>query len=381
MNSRQRVELALNHKEPDRVPLDLGSTEVTSISIQAYRDIRRFWGMEEKEPTLGSIVQQLAIPDEDFLQRIGCDFRPVVANPPSTWKFERIDEDDYWAFIDEWGAKLRMPKKNGFYYDYVEFPFKEPTFNALKKFKFPDPDDPARIKGLKEKAKHLYESTDYALVGSCLFGGGIFEHPARIRGMENFLMDLAGNIKFADALMEEITQRYIQMYSNFLDEVGPYLSVVTYWDDVTGQTGSLISPQMYRRYVKPKQKRIVDAIKRKTSAKIFLHCCGACFSFIPDFIEIGFDIINPVQVSAVGMDTVRLKRDFGDDIVFWGGIDTQKILPFGIPQDVEKEVKRRIEDLAPGGGYVLNSVHNIQAGISPENLSALFTAFKKYAEY
>lgn len=381
MTSRQRVELALNHKRTDRIPIDVGSTEVTSMNIHAYKALREYWGMEEEEINTGSIVQQLAILHEDFLEKIGCDFYPIIANPPSIWKFKRIDEGDYWAFIDEWGAKLRMPKKGGFYFDYVEFPLKESTLDALKKFKFPDPDDPARIKGLQEKAKYLYEHTDHALVGSCLFGGGIFEHPARIRGMENFLIDLASNIKFADALMEEITQRYIQMYSNFLDEVGPYLSVVVYWDDVTGQSDPLISPQIYRRYIKPKQKRIVETIKKKTSAKVFLHCCGSASFFLPDFIEIGFDILNPVQVSASNMDTKKLKNQFGKDIVFWGGIDTQKILPFGKPQDVEREVRRRISDLAPEGGYVFAPVHNIQADTPPENLDALFNAFQKWRWY
>lgn len=381
MTSRQRVEITLNHKEPDRIPIDVGSTEVTSINIHTYKALREYWQMEEKEIKIGSIVQQLAIPHEDFLEKIGCDFRPIVANLSSTWEFKLIDEGDSWTFIDEWGAKLKMPKERGFYFDYVEFPLKESTLDALKKFKFPDPNDPARIKGLKEKAKYLYENTDYALVGSCLFGGGIFEHPARIRGMEDFLIDLTSNIKFANALTEEITQRYIQMYSNFLDEVGPYLSVVTYWDDVTGQSGPLISPQIYRRYIKPKQKRIVETIKKKTSAKVFLHCCGAASCFIPDFIEIGFDILNPVQVSAAHMDTKRLKKEFGKHVVFWGGIDTQRILPFGKPKDVEEEVKRRISDLAPESGYIFAAVHNIQANTSPQNLDAMFNAFKRYSGY
>ena len=381
MVSRKRVEIILNHKEADRIPIDVGSTEVTSINIHAYKTLRQYWQMEEKEIYTANIVQQLASPHEDFLEKIGCDFRPIVANPPSTWEFKKIDEGDYWAFFDEWGAKLRMPKKGGFYFDYVEFPLKEPTLDALKNFKFPDPNDSARIKGLKEKAKYLYENTDYALVGSCLFGGGVFEQPARIRGMENFLMDLVSNIKFADALMEEITQRYIQMYSNFLDEVGPYLSVVTYWDDVTGQSGPLISPKIYRKYIKPKQKRIVEIIKKKTSAKVFLHCCGAASFFIPDFIEIGFDILNPVQVSASNMDTKKLKKEFGKEIVFWGGIDTQRILPFGKPKDVEEEVKRRIDDLASEGGYVFGAVHNIQANTPPENLHAMFNAFQKWCWY
>jgi len=303
MVSRERTKMALDHKEADRVPIDVGGTVVTSIHVDVYKALREYWKMEEKEIRTIDIVQQLATLDEDFLNRIGCDFRPIVGNPPSTSEFKKQDEGDCWTFYDEWGAKLKMPKKGGLYFDYVEFPLKEPTIGALKKFKFPDPDDPAQVRGLKEKAKYLYENTGYALIGSCLFGGGIFEQAARIRGMENFLIDLVNNTEFADALMEEITQCYIQMYSNFLDEAGPYLSVVTYYDDVTGQNAPLISPHIYRKYIKPKQKRIVEVIKKKTSAKVFLHCCGAASFFISDFIEVGFDILNPIQVSASKMDT------------------------------------------------------------------------------
>jgi len=228
MTSRQRVEITLNHKEPDRIPIDAGSTEVTSINIHTYKALRKYWEMKEKEIKTGSIVQQLAIPHEDVLEKIGCDFRPIVANPPSTWEFKLIDEGDSWVFIDEWGAKSKMPKERGFYFDYVEFPLKESTFDALKRFKFPNPDDPTRIKGLKEKAKYFYENTDYALVGSYLFGGGIFEHPVRIRGMENFLIDLASNIKFADALMERLLSVIFRCTLILLMKWDPYLSVVTY---------------------------------------------------------------------------------------------------------------------------------------------------------
>jgi len=194
-------------------------------------------------------------------------------------------------------------------------------------------------------------------------------------------MDLVAQPRFADALMERLTDVYIRLYQNFLTQVGPYLSVVAYWDDVTMQTGPMISPELYRRYVKPKQRRLVEAIRKETSAKIFLHCCGAAVAFIPDFIDIGFDILNPVQVSAAGMDTARLKQEFGKDIVFWGGIDTQHVLPFGTPQQVRDEVHRRIEDLGRDGGYVCAAVHNIQAGTPPENLDAMFRAIDEYRRY
>jgi uroporphyrinogen decarboxylase len=215
-----------------------------------------------------------------------------------------------------------------------------------------------------------------------VIGGGIFEQPARVMGMEKFLMALLTEPAFADRLMGTITDIYIESCNRYLDHVGPYIQVFTFWDDVAGQDGWMINPSLYRKLIKPKQKRLVEAIKKKTNAKLFYHSCGATRELIPDLIEIGFDILNPVQVSARGMDTRQLKADFGKEMVFWGGgIDTQKILPFGKPAEVVDEVKRRIDDLAPGGGFVFSAVHNIQAYVPPENIVAAFDTARTYGRY
>jgi uroporphyrinogen decarboxylase len=183
-------------------------------------------------------------------------------------------------------------------------------------------------------------------------------------------------------MMEKITDIYIESCNNYLDEVGPYIQVFTYRDDVCTQDGWMIRPEIYRRTIKPLQRRLVESIKKKTNTKLYYHSCGATFDLIPDLIETGFDILNPVQVSAKGMDTKRLKQAYGKDIVFWGGgVDTQNVLPFGSPQDVTDEVKRRIDDLAPGGGFVLAAVHNIQAQVPPENIVALFDTAQEYGRY
>jgi uroporphyrinogen decarboxylase len=201
-------------------------------------------------------------------------------------------------------------------------------------------------------------------------------------GMEKFLMALLTEPAFADRLMGTITDIYIESCNRYLDHVGPYIQVFTFWDDVAGQDGWMINPSLYRKLIKPKQKRLVEAIKKKTNAKLFYHSCGATRDLIPDLIEIGFDILNPVQVSARGMDTRKLKADFGKEIVFWGGgVDTQKILPFGKPAEVVDEVKRRIDDLAPGGGFVFSAVHNIQAYVPPENIVAAFDTARAYGRY
>lgn len=383
MTSRERIRTTLNHKEPDRIPLDLGSTIVTSICKGAYLDLMDHLGLDFKEEGIEimDVVQQLPELDQRLLDWVQVDVAPLMTNSPSTWNLEIKEEGSYYTFIDEWGAKLYRPK-DGYYYDYREFPIKRSTLHALEKMDWPDPDDPARMEGIKKKAKNLYQNTDYAIVGSPIFGGGIFEHPSRIRGMEEFLMSTASNPKFAEAIMEKITQLYLKATDNFLEEVGEYIDVFAYWDDVGMQNGPMIRPSFYKKYIKPRQKRLFDLVRNKSDAKIFLHSCGANYKFIPDFIDIGVDILNPVQVSAKGMGTEQLKREFGKDISFWGGgINSQKVLPFGSREDVKDEVKKRIDDLASGGGFVFAAVHNIQNFVPPENIVEMFNTLKNNWKY
>lgn len=384
MTERQRLCTILNHKEADRVPIDLGGTEQTSICKKAYLDLMNELGFEikEKDIVIQNIVQQLPVLDQRLLDWIGVCAIPLLPNPPSYWKLEITEEGMYTHFIDEWGARLTCPK-HGYYYDYTAFPIKSPDKEEINKMKWPDPSDKSRVAGLKDKAKDLYDNTEYALVGTSLFGGGIFEHPARIMGIEEFLMLCASDKDLADYLMGKIAEIYMEATSIYLDEVGKYIQVFAYWDDITGQSGPLVSPDFYRKYIKPKQKRLYDLIHKKTDAKIYLHCCGACKEFIKDFIEIGVDILNPVQVSASGMDdTATLKKEFGKDIVFWGGgVDSQFILPFGTPEQVKEEVKRRINDLAPGGGFVFCTSHNIQNFVPPRNIIAMYETAKEYGKY
>jgi uroporphyrinogen decarboxylase len=382
MKSRARIMQALNHKEPDRVPIDLGATIVSSITRRAYLELNRHLGIPVEETRMLDHVQQLPYVNDALMQRFGVDFRMVQLPAATTGGVDIFEEGNYYAFIDRWGSKLHMPKTGGFYFDWVDFPITEPTMAALDAYAWPSP-DPAEVNAqLGEQAKHLYENSEYALVGSAVIGGGIFEQPARVMGMQNFLMALVSEPAFTDRLMETITDIYIESCNNYLDHVGPYIQVFTYWDDLAGQNGWMIRPELYRKLVKPKQKRLVEAIKRKTDAKLFYHCCGAMRDLIPDLIEIGFDIINPVQVSAKGMDTKVLKAEFGRDIVFWGGgVDTQRVLPFGKPDEVVEEVKRRIDDLAPGGGFVFAAVHNIQDMVPPQNIVAAFDTALEYGRY
>ena len=381
MNPRERVRLALNHQEPDRIPIDLGATIVSSIAKKTYVELKQHLDLQLEDIRMLDYVQQLPYVSEDLMQRFGVDLRMVQLPAATAPGLNIFEEGNYYAFYDRWGSKLHMPKEGGFYFDWVDFPIKEPTLGALAQYQWPQPDSEETNARLGARAKWLYENTDYALIGSAVIGGGIFEQPARVMGMQNFMMALLTAPHFADRLMERITDLYIESCNRYLDQVGRYIQVFTFWDDVTGQNGWLIKPELYRKKIKPKQKRLVEAIKKKTDAKLFFHCCGAARGLIPDLIDLGFDILNPVQVSAKGMDTKELKAEFGKDITFWGGIDTQRVLPFGKPQEVAGEVKRRIDDLAPGGGFVFAAVHNIQALVPPENIVTMFDTALEYGRY
>jgi uroporphyrinogen decarboxylase len=383
MNARERVTLALNHQEPDRIPIDIGGSICSSIHKNAYVELKKYLGMElETELKMVDYVQQLPYLDEAFLERFGVDFWMVQLPAATAPGMDIFEDGDYYAFVDRWGSKLHMPRDDGLYFDWVDFPIQEATMETLDSYDWPRPDPPEYNAQLRERAKYLYENTDYALVGSAVIGGGVFEQPARTMGLENFFVALITEPKFADRMMEQITEIYVESCDNYLEQVGEYLQVFTYWDDVSGQDGWLISPDLYREMIKPKQSRLLEAIKRKTDAKVYYHGCGAVFDLIPDLIELGFDILNPVQVSARGMDTKRLKQEYGQDIVFWGGgVDTQHVLPFGTPQEVGDEVKRRIDDLASGGGFVFAAVHNIQAMVPPENVVAAFDTALEYGRY
>lgn len=379
MNSRERVIQSLDHKEPDRIPIDLGATIVSSIVKKTYIELMQHLGLPVGQIKMLDYVQQLPYLDESLLQRFEVDFRLVQLPAATTSGVDIFEDGEYFAFIDRWGSKLHMPKKDGLYFDWVDFPIKEASMAALDAYRWPQPDPDEVNAELGRQAKALFENTDFALVGSAVIGGGIFEQPARIMGMQNFLMALLTEPAFADRLMGTITDIYIESCNRYLDHVGPYIQVFTFWDDLAGQNGWMINPALYRKMIKPKQKRLVEAIKKRTKAKLFYHSCGATRDLIPDLIEIGFDILNPVQVSAKGMATRELKADFGRDIVFWGGgVDTQQVLPFGKPADVADEVKRRIDDLAPGGGFVFAAVHNIQAYVPAQNIITAFDTALAY---
>jgi uroporphyrinogen decarboxylase len=374
MNSRQRVVTALNHKEPDRVPIDIGGTGATTLLIPAYKALIKFLGINKGTP-LTSRFFRMAYLDAEILKKLGVDALLVMPNAPNNFKDIELDN----GYIDEWGIKASKPV-NSLYYKFEKHPLENAeTVEDIKKYKLPDPNDPGRTEGLREKIEYLYENTEYALIGEP--GDSVFERAWYLRGMENILNDLYFNQELLKALLDMVSDYFIAKVGPFLDIVGPYIDVFFTGDDLGTQNGPLLSPEMYKKIIKPFQKKVFDFIKSKTDAKLIFHSCGSIFEFIPDLIEIGVDGINPVQTTAYKMDAVSLKKEFGRDLSFWGGIDTQKTLPFGTDEELKKEIENKINDLGSKGGYVMASVHTIQPDVSPEKIIKMIEYGKDYGYY
>jgi uroporphyrinogen decarboxylase len=376
MTSRQRVRLTLDHQEPDRVPIDLGATSVTGITLNAYEKLQKSLSLPTPTPTVLSTNFQLAEIDEIVLRIFDVDFRPVFyqSHRVSTASDPQSD-----IVVDEWGIKRKRPA-GGLYYDIVGSPLADASIDDLERYPWPDPLASFRFNGIAERAQDLYENTEYALVGPG-YDGGFFEDAWMMRGFERFLMDLLIDQDFASALMRKILDLRKQQTGRYLELVGKYLDVVYVADDLATQRGPLISLETYRSFIKPLQEEYYSFIKERTAAKLFYHCCGDVSSLLEDFIEIGVDIINPVQVSIDGVDIQHLKEVYGDRISFWGGIDTQHVLPYGDVEDVKSEVRRRVRALAPGGGFVLAPVHNLQPDVPPENIQAMVEEAKRVGVY
>ena len=359
------------------MPIDFGGL-VSSLHHEAYRSLMQYLGMPVDEIPIMDMFQQIVDPAPALKDRFHADIVGFFPHDAADFEFKLDSATD--SFVDEWGVVYRRPP-GGYWYDLAGHPLTEGTMEELQELRFPDPRDPHRVKGMADEARRLLSETDKALMIHAPIGG-VFEQSYWLRGLESLFLDMAYNKTYVEALAERVVEWLLEFWDLVLDEVGPYVDVVELSDDLGGQHGPLFSPQLYREIYKPRHRRLADLIHSKTEARIFLHCCGSIRWAIPDLIESGIDIINPVQVSARDMETDGLKRDFGQDIVFWGGgADATKVLPLGTPQDVREEVKRRIRDLAPGGGFVFAPIHNIQADVPPENIVALFEAAYEFGRY
>jgi uroporphyrinogen decarboxylase len=337
----------------------------------------RALGWELEEPEIQDWFQMIVFPHKRLLDYFGADCMPVYTHPRSGWKIEIETEGDSEFFTNEWGVTLRKPK-DGYFFDLHACPLQgAKDLDDVKKYIWPDPEDPSRIEGLKERVEKLRRETDRALV---LFNpiGGTHEHSYFLRGLTELLVDLVENPPIADYLAAKVAEWQAAYFRFVLQEIGPYIDIVQVGDDLGGTNGLIFSRKMYLRYYKEREKAIIDSIRKFSDAYIYFHSCGSIREVIPDLIDIGVDILNPVQIQARHMDSAGLKRDYGKELTFWGGGCDPRVLTTGSPNDVCTEVKSRIEHFLKDGGFVFASVHNIQANDPPENIVAMFETAAQY---
>ncbi len=357
MKPRERVRTALNHKQPDRLPLELGGAGITSASIETQKRLRQVLGL--------SIPPNPVFPyfDDSIQKALGIDFRAVYLHGLS----ERHYRDDGTA-VDEWGVAS--------YHNAHDNPLHKIRREDLPRYPWPNPDDERRFAGLKEETRFLFKETDYAIVGQHV-GHGFFEGGCRLRGYEQFITDCLVDPDWVRSFFDILLDINSRMMDHYLDEVGEYLDVIWLGDDTCTQRGPYISPRLYQRLVKPYFAEYIQRIKKKTKAHIMHHCCGSCYKLIADFLDIGIEILNPVQPEAADMDHSRLKAEFGARMSFWGGIGMQHILTEGKPADVEFAVKQAFENLGSGGGFVLAATHTYTEDVPVENIVAMYDEGKR----
>jgi uroporphyrinogen decarboxylase len=371
MTSRERVLTTLDHREPDRVPVDLGGWQ-SGISHETYVPLKALLGVKT-ETRMAERVQGLARVDDAVLDAFGVDTRYVFPSRAGTESYPLTGED---SFTDVWGIRWRRPASSH-YYDIERSPLAGKSSGDFKKLRLPTVGTFFDADCVRAALETLAGSG--CAIFTCL--AGVFEQATYIRGMTEFYMDFILNPAMVEALLDAVLAAEIDIYGRFFDIVGGELDLVQYWGDLGSQQGPLISLEHYRRYIKPREAALAEFTKKRTKAKVCLHTCGSAYAFVPDLLEAGYEVLNPVQTTAAGMDPLRLKKEFGKDLVFWGAVDTQRVLPFKTPEDVKKNVKQAIEALAPGGGYILAPCHNIQANVPPHNVVAIFEAAREYGGY
>lgn len=377
LNHRERVRLALNHQEPDRVPIDITYTRMP------YIDVRRELGLPEENvvPDVWDRVK----PSLDVIDALGCDFVWVGMKGPSTRKKFSFDLDKY---VDEWGVEFHKVERpdGGYQFEIRGSPLTEPSVKAIEEFPWPDPLDPARYDGVEDQVRHLYETTDYAICAR--LGDNVWEQANYSAGQANWLTLVVTDPDFCVALMERIARIQKTIYLEGLKRIGKYLSLIRLGGEDFGvQGGLLISPKMFRTMVKPILKDIYLTVKERLAdmgnydCKLMMHSCGGIEPLIEDFIEMGVDVLDPVQTRAKRMNALHLKQTYGDRISFHGGIDTQGILPFGTVEEVIEETKRKLECFAPGGGYILCPTHNVLPDVPGKNVVAMVRTGREYGRY
>jgi uroporphyrinogen decarboxylase len=411
--SRERVLAALNHRQPDRVPVDFSGHRSSGIAAIAYPKLRAALGLEPRTVYVYDPIQQLAIVDDDVLDRFGVDTIEMGRGfclEDKWWTDWTLPDgapckmpawsspepgSDGWVLRAPDGRVLGRMPASALHFDQVYWPFLDgPAFagdaggaqleTALDGSMwsvFGSPPQPtATDEELAAGARGLREKTGRAIIA--LFGGNLLETGQMLFRMDEFLVMLAGEPRQAHRFLDLLVERHLRKLERFLGAVGPYIDIIQFGDDLGAQNGPQISPRMYREFFKPRHKLMWERAKQLANVKVMLHCCGAVRPLLKDLIDAGLDAINPVQISCRGMQAVELKRDFGRDLTFWGGgCDTQRVLPQGTPDEVRTHVLRQCEELAPGGGFVFQQVHNVLANVPPENVIAMFDAVREYGEH
>ncbi len=372
LSSRERVRRTLNLQEPDRVPIDLGG-RVSNIHRDAYVALAAAHGLSAEVLTCDPFYSVLN-PDARLWQALGIDFQYLYVKGPEYCARAVFADGSY---ENEWGIRVETV---GIHSQRVTHPLAQATVTDLAAYPWPDPCRPDRVAGLRQQACQLYTETNFALTAAPV-SGGLFEFGQHLRGMSNFLMDLLSDKAFASGLLDRILAVHMGLWEVFLKEVGAYVEIVQLADDFGTQRSLLISPRVFRELFKPRYAELIRHIRRFTDAKVFLHCDGAIMPLIEDFIEIGVQVLNPLQPTAAGMDPAAVKGRFGDRLAFHGAIDNQQLLPNGSPEEVTAAVREVIQALAPGGGYILAAAHVIEPDIPIANVHAMYDAARTYGTY
>ncbi len=381
MTPRSRVLAAINHQEPDRVPIVLGASNATGIKMKPYRELKALLGIEAEDrylyewPELGT-----AALDEETLLRLGSDVRAVLDLEPASVLERNAHRPAHSDYVNSWGSGAREIRPGEW------FPMVHPlaaatTVEEIEEYPWPDMDDPTRVAHVTGPAEALAADGRYAIMATpwLLFP---LERAFAMQGMDTFLMNLALHPDFAEALLWRIEERCKTLMGHFLDALGENVDIIKIGDDLGTQESLMMSPAMYRRILKPIHADYIDFIKRHTHAKVFFHTDGDVFALVDDFVEMGVDILNPIQTSAGKMSNLEeLKARWGEKLTFCGAIDTHHILPHGKPEEVREEVRRVIEIMAPGGGYMVSSVHTVMDDVPAENILAMVDAVDEFGRY
>ena len=382
MTSRERVLAVLNHQEPDRVPIVIGASNATGIKMKPFQAFKKLVGIEAEDryvydwPELGT-----ALPDEESMRRLRSDVRPVLDRFPKDVLERLHHRPPHTPFIDDWGSGQKEIEP-GVWYPGIHPLADATTSEELENYpNWPDMDDPYRVAHVREQAAQLAADNQYAIMATpwLLFP---FERGFAMQGMDKFLYNMAAEPEFAKALLLKNLELCKTLMGHFLDEIGDNIDIIKIGDDLGTQDRLMISPRMYRKLLKPVHADLIQFIKERTKAKVFFHTDGDVFNLIDDFVEIGVDILNPIQTSAGKMANLEeLKSRFGKNLVLCGAIDTQHILPFGTPDEVRQEVRRVINTLGQGGGYMVASVHTIMDEVPAENILAMVDAVEEFGQY